>query len=112
MWMFAELSAIETFAPESSRKFGAIQYAVPAKYHMFPGSRINAYPGGYMHRLKGFCGTLAQLGTPKSVGVLRNRVEALKQAAVQMLVLFQQSPDKFSTWRFEVSIARAANVWV
>jgi hypothetical protein len=63
-----------------------------------------------MHRLKGFCGTLAQLGTPKSVGVLRNRVEALKQAAVQMLVLFQQNPDKFSTGRFEVSIARAANV--
>ena len=110
MWMFAELSAIETFGPDPSRKFGAIQYAVPAKYDMFPGSRITVYPGGYMHHLKGFCGTLAQLGTPKSVGVLRNRVEALKQAAVQMLVLFQQSPDKFSTGRFEVSIARAANV--
>ena len=63
-----------------------------------------------MHHLKGFCGTLAQLGTPKSVGVLRNRVEALKQAALQMLVLFQQNPDKISTGRFEVSIARAANV--
>ncbi len=63
-----------------------------------------------MHRLKGACGNLPELGTPKSVFVLRSRIERLKQAATEMLVSFRQDPDKFSTGRFEVSIARAANV--
>ena len=58
-----------------------------------------------MHRLKGVCGNLPELGTPKSVFVLRSRIERLKQAATEMLV-----SGKFSTGRFEVSIARAANV--
>ena len=87
-----------------------MQYAVPAKYGMFTGSRITVHPGGYMHRLKGVCGNLPELGTPKSVFVLRSRIERLKQAATEMLVSFRQDPDKFSTGRFEVSIARAANV--
>ena len=63
-----------------------------------------------MHRLKGVCCNLPELGTPKSVFVLRSRIERLKQAATEMLVSFRQDPGKFSTGRFEVSIARAANV--
>jgi hypothetical protein len=106
--MFAELGVLRNKVgtkTETIKKYGAVQYAVPVKYGMFPESRITVYPGGYMHRLKGMCGNLPELGTPKSVFVLRSRIEILKQAATEMLV-----SGKFSTGRFEVSIARAANV--
>jgi hypothetical protein len=111
--MFAELGLIRNMVgtkTETIKKYGAVQYAVPAKYGMWPGSRITVYLGAWMHHLKGVCGNLAELGTPKTVAVLRNRTEALKKAAAQQLILFRQDPAKFSTGRFEVSIAREANV--
>ena len=88
LWMFAELGVLRNKVGtkiETIKKYGAVQYAVPAKYGMWPGSRITVYPGAWMHFLKGVCGNLAELGTPKSVFVLRNRTESLKQAAEQMV---------------------------
>ncbi len=52
--MFAELGLIRNMVgtkTETIKKYGAVQYAVPAKYGMWPGSRITVYLGAWMHHL-------------------------------------------------------------
>ena len=108
LWMFAELGLLDR--GYGKKKFGSVQYAVPAKYRQFVGSRINVYPSGYMHRLKAVLGDIHNLAMPGSVESLRFRVNRIRTGASQVLALIRSDPASFCVARFEISLAHTRDI--